>query len=90
MRNIKLLDGTTYQIDRCGAADGVLRIRILPPFKLVDVLKKFTAKAKTEKIEHYFDGTETDHVFFEHYTEFLSMSVEGDKLLIIMKEVVPE
>ena len=90
MRNIKLLDGTVYQVDRCGAADGVLRIRILPPFKLVDVLKKFTVRAQTEKIEHFFDGTETDHVFFEHFTEFLSMSVEGDRLLIIMKEVVSE
>ena len=52
MRNIKLLDGTVYQVDRCGAADGLLRIRILPPFKLTDVVKKFTTPAKTGTIEH--------------------------------------
>ena len=86
MRNIKLLDGTVYQVDRAGAADGQLRLRILPPFKIADVAKKFTSPAKTATIEHYFDGTETDHVYFEHYTEFLSMEVSGDKLLIVMRE----
>lgn len=85
MRNIKLLDGTVYQVDRCGAADGQLRIRLLPPFKIVDVVKKFTNPAKTATIEHYFDGTETDHVFFDHYTEFLSVEVVEDKLLIVLK-----
>lgn len=85
MRNIKLLDGTIYQVDRCGAADGQLRIRLLPPFKIVDVVKKFTNPAKTATIEHYFDGTETDHVFFDHYTEFLSVEVVEDKLLVVLK-----
>jgi len=85
MRNIKLLDGTVYQVDRCGAADGQLRIRLLPPFKIVDVVKKFTNPAKTATIEHYFDGTETDHVFFDHYTEFLSVEVVEDKLLVVLK-----
>ena len=85
MRNIKLLDGTVYQVDRAGAADGQLRLRLLPPFKIVDVVKKFTNPAKTATIEHYFDGTETDHVFFDHYTEFLSVEVVEDKLLIVLK-----
>ena len=85
MRNIKLLDGTVYQVDRCGAADGQLRIRLLPPFKIVDVVKKFTNPAKTATIEHYFDGTETDHVFFDHYTAFSALEVDGDKLLIVLK-----
>ena len=85
MRNIKLTDGTVYEVDRCGAADGQLRLRILPPFKIVDVVKKFTNPAKTATIEHYFDGTETDHVFFDHYTEFLSVEVVEDKLLIVLK-----
>ena len=85
MRNIKLTDGTVYEVDRCGAADGQLRIRLLPPFKIVDVVKKFTNPAKTATIEHYFDGTETDHVFFDHYTEFLSVEVVEDKLLVVLK-----
>lgn len=87
MRNIKLLDGTIYQVDRCGAANGLLRIRILPPFKLTDVVKKFTAPAKTATIEHYFDGTETDHVYFTGYTDFLAMEKTEDKLLVILREV---
>lgn len=87
MRNIKLLDGTTYQVDRCGAADGVLRLRILPPFEIRDVFENFLDHSKTDRIEHYFDGTSTDHVFFDHYTSFLAMEMDGDRLLIILKEV---
>ena len=89
MRNIKLKDGTTYQVDRCGAADGLLRIRILPPFDVREVFETFFDHSKTDRIEHYFDGTETDHVFFDHYTSVLALEVDGDKLLIIMKEVTP-
>lgn len=85
MRNIKLLDGTTYEIDRAGAADGQLRLRLLPPWDLVEVVTKFRDPEKTAKIEHYFDGTETDHVFFDHYTAFSALEVDGDKLLIVLK-----
>lgn len=85
MRNIRLLDGTVYQVDRAGAADGQLRLRILPPWDLVEVVTKFRDPEKTAKIEHYFDGTETDHVFFDHYTIFSALEVDGDKLLIVMK-----
>ena len=86
MRNIKLLDGTVYQVDRAGAADGQLRLRLLPPWDLVEVVQKFKDPEKTAKIEHYFDGTETDHVTFEHYTEFTALEIVGDKLLIVMRE----
>lgn len=90
MRNIKLYDGTIYQVDRCGAADGRLRIRILPPFEIHNVIDQFKDHGKTVRIEHYFDGTEVDHVFFDHYSELLSLEFVGDKLLITMKEVGPE
>ena len=86
MRNIKLLDGTVYQVDRAGAADGQLRLRLLPPWDLVEIVTKFKDPEKTAKIEHYFDGTETDYVTFEHYTEFTALEIVGDKLLIVMRE----
>lgn len=85
MRNIRLLDGTVYQVDRAGAADGQLRLRLLPPWDLVEVVTKFKNQELTAKLEHYFDGTETDHVFFDHYTVFSALEVDGDKLLIVMK-----
>lgn len=86
MRNIRLLDGTVYPVDRCGADGGVLRIRILPPFVIADVAARFTDPAKTAKIEHYFDGVETDHVIYEHYTVFQSMEADNGKLLLWMKQ----
>jgi len=85
MRNIKLLDGTVYQVDRCGAADGQLRLRLLPPWDLLEVVTKFRDPEKTAKIEHYFDGTETDHVFFENYTVFSALEIEGENVLIVLK-----
>lgn len=87
MRNIKLTDGTVYQVDRCGAADGLLRLRILPPYELLDVVTRLNDPEATASIEHYFDGTETDHVFFEGYTDFLAMEKAGDALLVILREV---
>ncbi len=86
MRNIKLLDGTVYQVDRAGAADGYLRLRLLPPWDLKKAVKKFSDPKLLDKIEHYFDGTGTDHVFFDHYTQFCSLLIDGDKLLIVLKE----
>lgn len=86
MRNIRLLDGTVYPVDRCGADGGVLRIRILPPFVIADVAARFTDPTKTAKIEHYFDGVETDHVTYEHYTVFQSMEADNGKLLLWMKQ----
>lgn len=85
MRNIRLMDGTVYQVDRAGAADGQLRLRLLPPWDLLEVVAKFKDPALTDRLEHYFDGTETDHVFFDHYTAFSALEVDGDKLLIVLK-----
>ena len=89
MRNIRLLDGTVYPVDRCGADGGVLRIRILPPFEIADVAAKITDPEKTDRIEHFIDGTETDHVIYEHYTVFQSMEADRDKLLLWMKQTNP-
>ena len=86
MRNISLADGTVYPVDRCGAADGRLRVRILPPYVITDVVSRFTDPVRTRRIEHYIDGSGVDHQVYEGYTEFVAMEIDQGKLLIIMHE----
>ena len=67
MRNIKLTDGTVYHVDRCGAADGTLMINIIEQPDIWDIVETISKEENVSTIEHYFDGTETDHVFFRGY-----------------------
>ena len=92
MRNIKLLDGTIYQVDRCGAADGRLRLRLinLPGdinAAMISVITAFGDPAKTAVIEHYFDETINDHQVYEHYTALEAVMTDGPGLVVIMREV---
>ena len=67
MRNIKLADGTVYHVDRCGADNGTLAINIIEHQDIWELVDKFSVEENVSTIEHYFDGTETDHVFFRGY-----------------------
>lgn len=69
MRNVKLADGTVYPVDRCGATDDLLMINVTTADDLLDIVMKFGHPENTTRIEHYFDGTETDHTYFDGYTK---------------------
>ena len=73
MRNVKLADGTVYPVDRCGAADGLLIINVTIDDDLLDIVLKFGHPENVTRIEHYFDGTETDHTYFDGYTELTAV-----------------
>lgn len=85
-RNIKLTDGTTYPVDRCGADGERLRIRVTKPgFDMLEAVQKFGNPELTAVIEHYFDGTETDHIYFEGYTVLESLLAENAGMVISAK-----
>lgn len=68
MRHILLTDGTEYSIDRCGASSETLFVNITSGETMFNLVKKFNVPKNLTRIEHYFDGTETDHRIFEGYT----------------------
>jgi len=85
-RHVKLTDGTTYSVDRCGAMDERLRLRVTDTgFDMLEAVEKFGDPALTSTIEHYFDGTTTDHVYYEGYTTLESLLSESGGMVISMK-----
>lgn len=69
MRKIKLADGTVYPVDLCGADDVTLAINITSDDNLLSLVQEFGNPENVSHIEHYYDGTETDHVHYDGYTK---------------------
>lgn len=84
MRKIRLTDGSEYQVDRCGTMNDLLLIRVIEG-TIVTLVPVFGDPVKTARIEHYFDGTETDHVVFEGYTNLKTVSEDETGILIYLK-----
>lgn len=72
-RHVKLLNGDVFPVDRCGATDDFLMIRVTEG-TLLDLVMVFGKPENTQTIEHWFDGTETDHVFYKGYTALTAAS----------------
>ncbi len=90
-RHVKLTDGTVYPVDRCGADDERLRIRVTEPgFDMLEAVQSFGNPEKTSTIEHYFDGTETDHVYFTGYTVLESLLSENAGMVVSMKRAASD
>ena len=90
MRNIKLTDGTVYQVDRCGAADGRLYVRIInTSMQLRDIIPVFGDPDRVDIIEHYFDGTNVDHVVFHGFTMLRAASLERAGVQLTLEEAEP-
>ena len=90
-RHVRLTDETTYPVDRCGADDERLRIRVTEPgFDMLEAVQKFGNPALTATIEHFFDGTETDHIFFEGYTVLESLLAENAGMVVALKRAASD
>lgn len=90
MRKIRLANGTTYEVDRCGAADGRLSIRLVAPGILLnDIFPFFVDPEKTGTIEHYFEGTRVDHKLFIGFTLLRSASLENSGAFLMLEETEP-
>lgn len=86
MRNILLTDGTVYPIDRCGATVNELTVNIISDDTMLDLVSKFGVPENVSRIEHYFDGTETDHRVFEGYTKLSAMYLTGTGTTITLQK----
>ena len=73
-------------MDRCGADSERLRIRVIDPeFDMLTAVQKFGNPELTRVIEHYFDGTNTDHVYYNGYTGLESLLAENAGIVISMR-----
>ena len=84
MRNIKLADGSIYPVDRCGADNGILTVNVITG-TIISLIPVFGDPEKTATIEHYFDGTETDHITFTGYTELIGATVTTTGTTFVMR-----
>ena len=89
MRNIRLTDGSVWLVDRCGAAEGTMLLNVTGTDDLLGTVLVFGREELTARIEHYFDGTETDHVFFDGYKHLVSASISSTGVTLILKQSIP-
>lgn len=73
MRKIRLTNGQEFQVSRCGATDEILTITVMGG-TLLDLVMVFGHPENVLTVEHWFEGTETDHRVFEGYTELRTAS----------------
>lgn len=85
MRNIKLTDGTVYPVDLCGASGNILYVNVTEPKDLLNLVLVFGQEEKVERIEHWYDGTETDHIFFEGYKHLTSAAITDTGVQMTLK-----
>lgn len=88
-RMVRLTDGTAYPVDRCGSDGERLRLRVTDQaFDMLTAVTKFGNPELTAEIEHYFEGTETDHITFYGYTVLESLLAERSGMVVSMKKGV--
>ena len=89
MRHIKLANGDVYQVTTCGATQGMLFIVVATDEDLLDMAMVFGHPENVSTIEHWVDGTTTDHVTFEGYVNLMSAAeIQGGVQLMLKKDVV--
>lgn len=84
MRKVKLNNGKTYAVDRCGAAGDLLMINVISG-TIKALASVFSDPEKTCRIEHYFDGTETDHLIYEGYTILAGITLSDTGITVMLR-----
>ena len=84
MRKVKLNNGKTYNVDRCGASGDLLMINVISG-TIKALASVFSDPEKTSRIEHYFEGTETDHVFYEGYTVLTGITLSDTGTTVMLR-----
>lgn len=84
MRTIKLNNGTVLNVSDCGAADGILWIRLTEPISITKAALTFSDSANTSVIHHEYG--DNDKVDFVGYTELVSLQKQSEGTLIAMKK----
>ncbi len=86
MRNIKLANGDVYPVSRCGANNKILSVTVTGGHDLLDLVLVFGHSENVATIEHYFDGTTTDHIIFGGYTELVSACMAEDGVTLTLEK----
>lgn len=87
MRHIKLTDGVVYTAIRCGALNNQLFLAVETDQDWIAIIDEFSSPEKTAVIEHWYDGTETDHVKFEGFTALVQIvAIDGGYNIMLEKE----
>lgn len=87
-RHVKLLNGKTYPVDRCGADPERLMVRVTSG-NLLDLVSIFGKPKNTRIIEHYIDNLTVDHVVYENYTALTAACYQDGGVLLTLN-YVPE
>lgn len=85
MRHIRLTDGTEYDVDLCGARGDMLMINVTSDASLLSLVATFSDPAKVERIEHWFDDTETDHIVYNGYTTLSAVALSATGKLLTLR-----
>ena len=86
MRNIKLANGDIYPVSRCGANETILSVTVTGDYDLLDLVLVFGHEENVMTIEHYFDGTTTDHIIFEGYTALVAACAVEDGVTLTLEK----
>ena len=86
MRNIRLNDGTVYTVDRCGGDSRNMAANITSRATLASLVEVFNIPEKVSHIEHYYDGTKTDRVVYDGYTELIGACVTDTGVTITLRK----
>lgn len=84
MRKISLTDGTVYSVAKCGADGNTLMIELTDTEDFLPVCMKFGRPENVQRIEHLFEGTETDHVFFDGFTTLTAVSLGAGSITVVL------
>lgn len=86
MRKIRLSNGDEFEIRRCGADGEQLRLTLITARSVLDTIMLFGYPENTHRIEHYFEGTETDRHVYEGYTALTAVSAEGNDISVVLRK----
>lgn len=82
MRKIRLNDGTEYGIDRCGAEDNVLWIRVTSTDNIYELIFTFADAEKTAVITEFWTDESLPPTVYEGYTAGKTFQRQDGGILI--------
>lgn len=86
MRKIKLTDGTEFEVDLCGVADGYLRMDLITNSSISTLANLFDNPELTSTVECYYDDMEIGRKVYEGYTYLYMVGHESDHIVVMLRQ----
>ena len=90
MRILILNDGSTHEIFRSGAADGVLWIGLTEETELLPVAQLFSDPEKTAVLISTYDSEGAHETRYEGFTKLIQVSLQNNGALIALRKEMGE